>query len=118
MDVEQQADDVRLDANRQKLDYENLIDDEVTLLHNKRDTHVTDIPGSDIRDGLDTQREDWLLQTESLHGARPRRITRERPPLINDQMGVWTWRPREIQETGRWSIMDYMLLCCHPSDRS
>ena len=33
-------------------------------------------------DGLDTQREDWLLHTEALHGARPRRITRERPPLI------------------------------------
>ena len=27
MDVEQQADDVRLDADRQKLDYENFIDD-------------------------------------------------------------------------------------------
>ena len=62
MDVEQQADDVRLDANRQKLDYENFIDDEeVTLLRHKRDTDVPDIPGSDIRDGLDTQREDWLL---------------------------------------------------------
>ena len=35
----------------------------------------TDIPCSDIRAGLDTQREDWLLQTEALHGARPRRIT-------------------------------------------
>ena len=68
MDVEDQADHVRLDADRQKLDYENFIDDEVTLLRHKRDTHVTDIPGSDIRDGLDTQREDWLLQTEALHG--------------------------------------------------
>ena len=86
---EQQADDVRLDADRQKLDYENFIDDEeVTLLRHKRDTDVPDIPGSDIHDGLDTQREDWLLQTEPLHGARPRRITRERPPLIDDHTGV------------------------------
>ena len=54
----------------------------------KRDTDVTEIPGSDVRDGLDTQREDWLLQMETLHGARPRRITRERPPLIGDQTGV------------------------------
>ena len=54
MDVEEQADDVRLNADRQKLDYENFID-EVTLLCHKRDTDVTDIPGSDIRDGLDTQ---------------------------------------------------------------
>ena len=43
MDVEQQVDDARLDADHQKLDY----------------------------DELDTQREDWLLWTESLHGARP-----------------------------------------------
>ena len=119
MDVEQQANDVRLDADRRTLDYENYIDDEeVTLLRHKRDTDVTDIPGSDICDGLDTQREDWLLQTESLHGARPRRITRERPPLIDDHIrGLWTWRPREVQEAGRWSIMDSRLLCCHPSNR-
>ena len=49
MDVEEQADDVRLDADRQKLDYENFIDDELTLLRHKRDTDVTDIPGSDVR---------------------------------------------------------------------
>ena len=36
----------------------------------------------------ETQREDWLLQTESLHGARPRRTARERPPLIEDHTGV------------------------------
>ena len=60
-------DDVRLDADHQKLDYENFIDDdEVTLHRRKRDTDVTDIPGSDVRDELDTQREDWLLRTESL----------------------------------------------------
>ena len=92
MDVEQQADDVRLDVDRQKLDHKNFIDDEVvTLLHHKRDMNVPDIPGSDIRDGLDTQRED---------GSR--RITRE----------------REVREAGRWSNMDSGLLCCHPSDRS
>ena len=89
MDVEQQVDDVRLDADHQKLDYGNFIDDdEVTLHHQKRDTDVTDSPGSDVRDEMDTQREDWLLRTESLHGARPRRTTRERPPLIDDHTGV------------------------------
>ena len=42
MDVEQQADDVRLDADHQKLDYENFIDDvEVTLHRRRRDTDVT-----------------------------------------------------------------------------
>ena len=49
MDVEQQVDDVRLDADHQKLYY----------------------------DEWDAQREDWLLRTESLHGARSRRIIRE-----------------------------------------
>ena len=54
------------------------------------DTEVPDNPGSDVRDGpdtSDTQREDWLLQTEPLHGARPRRNERERPPVINDRSG-------------------------------
>ena len=41
----------------------------------------------------DTQREDWLLRTESLHGARPRQITRELPPLIDDHMGVMDLEP-------------------------
>ena len=78
MDVEQQAVDVRLDADHQKLDYENFIDDDEVMLHRrKRDTNVTDIPDPDVRDELDTQREDWLIRTESLHGARPRQITRE-----------------------------------------
>ena len=58
MDVEQQADDIRLDADHQKLDYENFMDDdEVTLHRRRRDTDVTDIPGSDVHDELDTQRE-------------------------------------------------------------
>ena len=75
MDVEQQVDDVRLDADRQTLNYKYFMDDEeVTLLHHKRDMNVPDIPGSDVRDGLDTsdtQQEDWLLQTEPLHGLVP-----------------------------------------------
>ena len=92
MYVEQQANDIRLDADRQRLDYRNLMDDEeVTLLHHKRDMNVPNDPGSDVRHGLDTsdtQQEDWLLQTEPLHGARPRRMAREPPPLIDDITGV------------------------------
>ena len=92
MDMEQQPNDVRLDADRQKLDYRNFMgDEEVTLLHHKRDLNVPDNPGLDVRDGLetsDTQREDWLLLTEPLHGARPRRTATERPPLIDDHTGV------------------------------
>ena len=73
MDVEQKANDVRLEADRQRLDYINFMDDEeVTLLHHKWDMDVPDNPGSDVRDGpdtSDTQREDWLLQTEPLRLA-------------------------------------------------
>ena len=100
MDVEEQADDVRLDADHQKLDYENFIDDEVTLLRHKRDTDVTDIPGLDIHDGLDTQR------------------IRERPPLIGDQTGVTDLEAaggtggRQLEHHG------FRLLCSHLSDRS
>ena len=44
MDVEQQANDVGLDADRQRLDYKNFMDDEeVTLLHHKRDLNVPTI---------------------------------------------------------------------------
>ena len=78
MDMEQKANDVRLEADRQRLDYRNFMDDEeVTLLHHKRDMDVPDNPGSDVRDGhdtSDTQREDWLLQTEPLHGDIPETV--------------------------------------------
>ena len=80
--------DGRLEADHRRLDYMNFTDDqEVTLLPHKRDTDVPHNPVSDVRDGpdtSDTQQEDWLFQTEPLHGARPRRNKRERPPVIND----------------------------------
>ena len=119
MDVEQ-ADDVRLDADRQTLNYKNFMDDEEDrLLHHNRDMNVPDIPGSDVRDVLvtsDTQREDWLLQAEPLHGARPRRMTRERPPLIEDHTGVMDL----ARGTGGRKVgnMDPRLLCCHLSNGS
>ena len=52
--------------------------------HSKK---VPDIPISDIRDEQtlsNTQREDWLLPTEPMHGARPRQTGRERPPVIDN----------------------------------
>ena len=91
MDMEQQVNDGRMEADHRRLDYRIFTDDEeVTLLPHKRNTEVPDNPGSDIRDGPDTSdtREGWLLQTEPLHGARPRRTDRERPPVINDRSGV------------------------------
>ena len=76
-----------MEADHRRLDYIFFTDDEeVMILPHKRDLEVPDNPDTDIRerpDMSDTQREDWLLQTEPLHGARPR----ERPPVINDRWG-------------------------------
>ena len=59
MDMEQQVNDGRMEADHRRLDYRIFTDDEEVT-----DTEVPDIPGSDIRDGPDTsdrQREEWLL---------------------------------------------------------
>ena len=81
-----------MEADHRRLDYRIFTDDEeVTLLPHKRDMEVPDNPDTDIRDRpdmSDTQREDWLLQTEPLHGARPRQTDREHPPVIDDRSGV------------------------------
>ena len=64
-------------------------DKEVTIPSHDRIKEVPDFPDIDIRDEqtlLDTQREDWLLPTEPLHGARPRQTGRERPPVIENRL--------------------------------
>ena len=62
-------------------------DEEVTIPSQNKYKKVPDIPNSDIRDEQtlsNTQREDWLLPTEPMHGARPRHTDRERPPVIDN----------------------------------
>ena len=62
-------------------------DEEVTIPSQDKYRKVPDIPNSDIRDEQtlsNTQREDWLLPTEPMHGARPRQTGRERPPVIDN----------------------------------
>ena len=62
-------------------------DEEVTIPSQDKYKKVPDIPNSDIRDEQtlsNTQREDWLLPTEPMHGARPRQTGRERPPVIDN----------------------------------
>ena len=59
---------------------------------------VPDIPDSDIRDEQtlsNTQREDWLLPTEPMHGGRPRHLSgmlRE-IPLSGIRVGLSCCRP-------------------------
>ena len=62
-------------------------DEEVTIPSQDKYKKVPDILNSDIRDEQtlsNTQREDWLLPTEPMHGARPRQTGRERPPVIDN----------------------------------
>ena len=68
-------------------------DEEVTIPSQDRNREVPDFPDIDIRDEQtlsNTQREDWLLPTDPLHGARPRKTGREHPPVIDNPplMGV------------------------------
>ena len=84
MDMEQQVTGDRMETGHRKLDYRISTDDEEATIP----PHNRDNPDTDIRDRQamsDTQRKDWLLQTEPLHGARPRQTGRERPPVIEDQ---------------------------------
>ena len=62
-------------------------DEEVTIPSQDKYRKVPDIPNSDIRDEQtlsNTQREDWLLPTDPMHGTRPRQTGRERPPVIDN----------------------------------
>ena len=77
-------------------------DEEVTIPSHDRVKEVPDFPDVDIRDEQtlsNTQREDWLLPTEPLHGARPRQTGRERPPVIDNRPpmeatgGAASWKP-------------------------
>ena len=62
-------------------------DEEITIPSQDKHRKVPDIPDSDIRDEQtlsNTQREDWLLPTEPMHGARPRQTDWECPPVIDN----------------------------------
>ena len=63
-------------------------DEEITIPSQDRNREVLDFPDSDIRDEQtlsNTQREDWLLPKEPMHGARLRQTGREDPPVIDNR---------------------------------
>ena len=63
-------------------------DEEFTIPSQDRNREISNFPDTDIRDEetlSNTQREDWLLPMEPLHGARPRQTSRERPPVIDNR---------------------------------
>ena len=62
-------------------------DEEITIPSQDRNRKILDFPDTDIRDEQtlsNTQREDWLLPNEPMHGARPRQTGREGPPVIDN----------------------------------
>ena len=92
LDKDQSLEDGRVEAEDGKLDLEDSSDDEeVKLLRHRRGADVLDLPGADICDvpeALDTQREEWLLTTEPLLGARPKWNRVGRPLVVPGQIGA------------------------------
>ena len=85
--LQQESGEVKLSEDG-SVEFETPTDDEeITIPSQDRNREVPDIPDSDSRDEQtleNTQREDWLLPTEPMHGARPRQTGRERPPVIDN----------------------------------
>ena len=74
-------------SDDKSVEFETLSDDEeITIPSQDRDRKIADVRNIDIRDEQleNTQREDWLLPTEPMHGARPRQTGGERPPAIEN----------------------------------
>ena len=86
--MSQQETDEVMESEDGSVEFETPTDDEeVTIPSQDKYKKVPDIPISDIRDEQtlsNTQREDWLLPTEPMHGACPRQTGRERPPVIDN----------------------------------
>ena len=84
-------DEGRLEAAHGKLDCRDSWDEEeIRLFPHRKGADEPDPPGSDIHDGpnaSDTQRDEWLLKTEPLQGARPKWNKGERPPVITGGVG-------------------------------
>ena len=98
---DQRVDEGRVEADYGKLDYKDSSDDEeVKLLPHRKGADEPDPPGADIRDvpeALDTQRDEWLLKMEPLHGARPKwHRGGGGPPVVSKQTGFWTQKPLRV----------------------
>ena len=112
MNMMQQETGDQIESDHGNLDYGTPTDDEeVTIPPHDRIKEVPDFPDTDIRDKQtlsNTQREDWLLPTEPLHGARPRQTGRERPSVIDH-----LWKPQGVLTAGSRARP----LCCRRDGR-
>ena len=86
-------------AEHERLDYKDSSDDEeIKLLPHRKGADEPDPPKTDIRDvqeTSDTLRDEWLLKTEPLHGARPKWHRGEGGDLqwYQNRLGFWTQKP-------------------------
>ena len=89
VDEKQQETDILRESEDGSVEFDTPTDDEeITIPSQDNKRKVPNVPDSDIRDEQtlsNTQREDWLLPTETLHGARPRQTGRECPPVIDNR---------------------------------
>ena len=82
--------------------------EEITISSQDRNRTILDFPDNDIRDEQtlsNTQREDWLLPNEPMHGARPRQPGREGPPAIDNQPPMDATGGAAVQKTGRTLLL-------------
>ena len=72
----QRGDEGWIEAEHGMLDYKDSSEnEEVKLLSHRKGANEPDPPGAyicDVPDASDTQRDEWLLRTEPLQGARPK----------------------------------------------
>ena len=83
-------------------------DEEVTIPPHDRIKEVPDFPDINIRDEQtlsNTQREDWLLPTEPLYGARPRQTGREHPPVIENRLPMEATGGAASRKPGRAPLL-------------
>ena len=83
-------------------------DEEVTIPSQDRNREAPDFPDIDNRDEQtlsNTQREDWLLPTEPLHGARPRQTGREHPPVIDNRPPIGATGGAAVRKPGRTLLL-------------
>ena len=102
-----------------KVDHKESSDDEeVELPSHVKGAGGTYPRGADIRETpevSDAQRDECLLKTEPLKGARPRWEDDGRPPVIIDQTGVADMEAAGGRSVGRWNSVALQLRCCRRS---
>ena len=82
--------------------------EEVKIPSQDRNRKIPDFPDNDIRDKQtlsNTQREDWLLPNEPMHGVCPRQTGRESPPVIDNRPPMDATGGAAVRQPGRTLLL-------------